>query len=377
MGTVYFLAAADVGHTIRLEVLARNVNGSASARSEPTAEVTPPVPAVSFEQPSVAGTATVGETVVANHGQWTHSPGSYSYQWLRCDAGGGSCSVIAGASAQLYPVVSADAGHTLEVEVAAHNGTAVGTATSPPSAVVSAASPPANTSPPTISGGTTEGESLTADPGSWEHAGAFAYEWLRCDSAGANCVSIAGAAGSSYTLTGADVGHRIEVRVSTSGPGGSTPATSAATTVVAAQQSAGGGKSGGGNGGGGGSGTGGGTGGSGASVASGTAVAAAKAPVKGGKAAVALHCTGAGPCSGTLLLQVAATGKHHTKRRTSQRSLLTIGRASFSFATGGDATVSVHLTGKGRALLRKAGKKGLHARLAGTGLAPRRLKLVG
>jgi len=393
VGTVYFLAAADVGHTIRLEVVGENVYGSTSATSAPTAEVTPPVPAVLSEGPGVVGTAAVGETVVANHGQWTHSPGSYSYKWLRCGSGGAGCSVIAGASEQLYPVVTADVGHTLEVEVTAHNGTAAGTATSPPSAVVTPSSPPADTSPPTISGGTTEGESLNADPGSWERAGAFAYEWLRCDSAGANCVPVAGAAGSSYTLTSADVGRRIEVRVSTSGPGGSASATSAATAVVSAQQSAGGGGggSGGGSGGGGtggsGGGSGGGAGGSGAggggtggggpTVTSGTAVVAAKAPVKRGIAAVALHCTGTGPCSGTLLLQVAATAKHHTNRRAGHGKPLTIGRASFSIAAGGETTVSVHLTGKGGALLRKAGKKGLHVQLAGTGLAPGQLKLVG
>jgi hypothetical protein len=58
--------------------------------------------------------------------------------------------------------------------------------------------------------------------------------WRRCDSAGNACVGIAGATAQSYTLTTADVGATIRVRVYASNAAGSTYAFSKATAVVAA-----------------------------------------------------------------------------------------------------------------------------------------------
>ncbi len=64
--------------------------------------------------------------------------------------------------------------------------------------------PPVNTSLPTISGTTTVGQQLTASPGSWTGTPAptFTYQWIRCDSAGANCNPIGSATNASYTLVG-------------------------------------------------------------------------------------------------------------------------------------------------------------------------------
>jgi len=369
-GTTYVLGPADVGYEIEVEVVAENGSGSVSATSEPTAVVTPPVPQLVFDQPAVGGDTIVGETVVASQGQWTYNP-TFTYQWLRCDSTGANCAAIPGATEQLYRIVAADLGHTLEVEVHAHNGISVASATSPPSAVVAAASPPANIAPPTISGGAIEGEPLSAGPGGWERARAFTYQWLRCDSGGGSCSPVAGATTSSYTLTSADVGHRIEVAVTTEDAAGPTTANSAPTAVIAARSTGGGAP------------TGGGTptgsfvpttsavptGGSGGRVvpppAAGTALVGGSASVKGGKAAVALSCTGPGPCTGTLELTVVEAvrhGKHRSKRT------VTIGSAGFSIAASASGVVQVHLTAAGQALLRKAGAKGLKATLAGSGV---------
>lgn len=73
----------------------------------------------------------------------------------------------------------------------------------------------ANVTPPVISGTTVQGNALHSTPGTWTSTDplSYAYQWERCDGAGANCVDIANAIASSYILGAADVGHTIRVRV--------------------------------------------------------------------------------------------------------------------------------------------------------------------
>lgn len=107
--------------------------------------------------------------------------------------------------------------------------------------VASAASTavPSNTSRPSISGAARDGSTLTTTNGRWTNSPtSFAYAWLRCGGAGANCATIGGANSKSYTLTTADVGHRIRSEVTATNSSGSTSATSNPTGTVAAVGSA-------------------------------------------------------------------------------------------------------------------------------------------
>jgi streptogramin lyase len=54
-------------------------------------------------------------------GTWINSPTSYSYQWERCNASGGECKEISGATSSTYTPVEADVEHTLLVKVTAKN----------------------------------------------------------------------------------------------------------------------------------------------------------------------------------------------------------------------------------------------------------------
>ena len=89
---------------------------------------------------------------------------------------------------------------------------------------------------PTISGSATQGQTLTASAGTWSGTPpiTFAYQWQRCDSAGANCGDVAGQSAQTYPLTNADVGSRMRIVVTGTNGGGSASANSAVTALVAA-----------------------------------------------------------------------------------------------------------------------------------------------
>lgn len=100
----------------------------------------------------------------------------------------------------------------------------------PPSARNVPTAAPVNVVLPSISGIETEGQTLTADPGSWSGlpSGSYAYQWERDGS------PIGGATSSTYVLTGSDVDADITVDVTATNTIGSTTATSAAVTPAAA-----------------------------------------------------------------------------------------------------------------------------------------------
>jgi hypothetical protein len=192
-------------------------------------------------QPAITGTAAVGQTLTASNGTWTGSPTSFTYQWVRCPASGGAsdgsdCAVIGGATTASYVVATGDVGFTLRIRVTAINADGQGLAASNATAVVVASAGPPNTAPPTISGTPTVGSALTVSPGTWTGSSVtFAYQWRRCDSAGANCNSITGATATTYTVASADVGFTLRVNVTgTDATGGNTVQTAQTAVVTAA-----------------------------------------------------------------------------------------------------------------------------------------------
>src|SRR5215218_5989425 len=102
--------------------------------------------------------------------------------------------------------------------------------------VAHAAAVPANTVLPAITGTAKDGQTLTSTTGTWTGSPtSYARQWLRCDTAGANCTNISGATSTTYVLTATDVGTTIRVRVTATNGSGSANVNSAQTaTVVAA-----------------------------------------------------------------------------------------------------------------------------------------------
>jgi hypothetical protein len=223
LGTAGLVAACAIAIGA---VLGTARNGAAAGSAAPT----------DSSAPTISGTPQDSETLTADHGDWNGStPITYSYQWRRCDSNGNNCNDISGADAQSYKVTSHDVGHTLRVRVTAKNADGSASASSVPTAVVlAAANKPSEQSPPTISGTSQVGASLTADAGKWTGSTpiTYSYEWRRCDANGGSCAAISGANGRLYNVATQDVGHTLRVHVTAENSAGSASDTSAPSAVV-------------------------------------------------------------------------------------------------------------------------------------------------
>lgn len=90
---------------------------------------------------------------------------------------------------------------------------------------------------PGVTGTPREGDTLTATEGSWEKGDGvtYAYQWQRCDAAGANCANISGAGSKAYLAQAADVGKTLRVEVAATDRDGSSQAVSATTRDIVAR----------------------------------------------------------------------------------------------------------------------------------------------
>jgi len=138
----YALREGDAGFRIRSQVVASNVDGSARATSNPTGVVISARP-TNTREPSISGTAAVGNRLQANRGDWAgEQPITYSFVWLRCSTSGDNCSEIQGANDTDYEVRDADTGRTIRVRVVARNDRGSTSAISNQTGVVGGSSNP-------------------------------------------------------------------------------------------------------------------------------------------------------------------------------------------------------------------------------------------
>jgi hypothetical protein len=190
---------------------------------------------VATSLPAISGTTIVGGTLATSRGSWRNAPGRFAYGWSRCDVGSNStaCTPISGATGPTYTLVAADQGFTIRSHVTATNRHGSGSTTSNPTlGVVPGPGAPTNSTPPTISGTASVGQTLTADVGAWAGNPNFSFAWRRCDASGATCSGNPIATSQTYALTTADAGSRIKVTVTATNASGWAAAESALTTVV-------------------------------------------------------------------------------------------------------------------------------------------------
>ena len=236
----YTLAAADEGKAIKVRVSFTDDEGNeetltSTATDAVAAAPTPNSPATGA--PTISGTAQVGETLMADTSGVTDADGlsnvQYEYQWL-ADAAD-----IAGATGSTYTLVAEDEGKAITVQVsftddADNEETLTSGATDTVEAAPNTNSPA--TGAPTISGTAQVGETLTANTSGVADVDGlsnvqYEYQWLADDA------DIAGATGSTYTLTDSEESKAITVQVSfTDDADNEETLTSAATAAVAGAQ---------------------------------------------------------------------------------------------------------------------------------------------
>jgi len=232
----YIPVAADVGHALAALVTATFGATTQAALSVATDPIQAPPPLAATTPPTVSGTPKVGERLTGVTGVWTGTaPISYHYQWYRCDSGGAHCASVHGATAATYRLASADAGKTVGLTVTATDGNGmrqpayaslVGPVAAKSATLVS-------TVQPKLTGSPVQGQTLTADAGTWSSKpAATAYTWERCNANERICTAIAGATSASYAVTAADVGHALAVLVTVHAGPAAAAALSAASAVV-------------------------------------------------------------------------------------------------------------------------------------------------
>jgi hypothetical protein len=195
--------------------------------------------------PTIGGSSRASGTFVrALPGVWTGSPTSYSYGWERCFAG--SCTPIPGVTGSVYRPASSDLGTTLRVVVTA--GNSLGSSSRASTEFGPILKPlPTLLAPPVISGNAVVGSKLVlATFGTWANdpTSFSTGVWRRCNELG--CRDITSASGSFYTLTSADVGSSISIRVLASHSDGGTSVNARWTAPVTTTAVSGGGGGGGG-----------------------------------------------------------------------------------------------------------------------------------
>ena len=238
-GSSYTLVADDEGKTITVTVSFTDAEGNPETlTSDPTGEVAAKPNSDATGVPTITGTVQVGESLTADTSAIDDADGLnqvvFSYQWMADDAD------IQGATDPTYTLTEDEAGKAITVTVSFTDAEGnPETLTSEATGEVAAKPNTQTTGLPTISGMAQVGETLTADTSGIDDEDGlnqvvFSYQWIRND--GNADEDIAGATGSSYTLTEADEGKTIKVTVSFTDDAGNTESLpSAATGEVAAK----------------------------------------------------------------------------------------------------------------------------------------------
>ena len=248
--STYTLVAADDGKTIKVRVSftddADNGETLTSTATEAVSFAVQPQIAnnPATGAPTISGTARAGRTLTVDTSNISDGDGMvnviFGYQWISND--GTTDTDITDETSSTYTIKPWDLGKYIKARVSFTDDAGnEETLTSSGTTTVAASPDQAPTGGPIISRMAEVGQSLYAvvmgirDGNGMTYA-TFSYQWIRND--GTTDSDIPGATGTSYTLTDADEGKTIKVRVSFTDDGANAETlTSYATTAVTARPS--------------------------------------------------------------------------------------------------------------------------------------------
>ncbi|MEU6883386.1 PT domain-containing protein [Streptomyces sp. NPDC046712] len=204
----YTAPASLLGKKLSVAVTAHKAGHPAVTASSAAVALAKGVAPKATKVPSMSGAIRVGTKVTAVVGTWSPAPTSYTYQWKANGV------AIAGATGASYTLPSSVLGKKLSVTVTAHRtGHLSGSATTAAYTITYGYAPTA-TRTPYVTGTVKVGRTLTVNLGSWTQAPtSYGYQWY------ANGRAISGATRATLTLTKAQRGMKITVRVNAYRPG--------------------------------------------------------------------------------------------------------------------------------------------------------------
>jgi Cadherin-like beta sandwich domain/Protein of unknown function (DUF1573) len=262
--SIYTVAQSDIGDTIVVEVSAGSTTAVSSA-TDVVPNVDPPsggscslTPRVGTDNSGYdsSGGSDVGTVFTVTCENWSDPlqtiPLTYTAKWYWCDTNGENCSLMYSAPPTFVPSVQSSAlsdfrgGGAEQVRMIITNAYGAST-TWQGTLYVSDSStgvPQSDwTSPPTVSGTASVGQTLSVDPGGWSGNPSFSYQWYDCgdtfpytpDSYATDwygCNPIGGATDSTYTLQDSDHGSTILAEVTATNDQGETVVDPATTGFV-------------------------------------------------------------------------------------------------------------------------------------------------
>ena len=218
----YTPSITDAGSRLRVQVTAKNAQGSAAQNSESSGVVIALAPKLQVTPPITPTSPVVDTPMTVGTGSWAGStPIAFSYSWRRCNPVGDfeSCVAVPGATTATYTPTTADIGFSFRVWITGANvaGSDTGITNHTYPVVDKQHFAPSAQVTPSVVGVAGIGRQLTANIGSFDGDEPLktTFNWQRCDATGAACRVITKVRKFVYYPTVADVGFTLRLAVTT------------------------------------------------------------------------------------------------------------------------------------------------------------------